>query len=270
MSDAPATDMPVPREEHAPPPPEWVDAVAQLFAFDVLTVRQKLMTISQKYYLEDAQGVPRFFVERPPRLHLQIALNLMVGVVRLAILIGMFTYFVRGGNIAIAVGVMMVTNVVLAVSQLLMAPYRHIEVFSDETQSWRVLTISQDNKLALWQSYTIYDAFGYTVAQLRRHTLWSLVRRRWRLESPDGELLGRVLEDSWIKALLRRYFGPMYGLLRTNFLFVLPTGEVAGRYDRQLTLLDQYVLDLSGDVDHRVDRRVAVAMAVLLDSAEGR
>lgn len=261
---------PPPELPPPPPPPEWVAAVAQVFAVDVLRMRQKLFTISQKYLLEDEQGTPRFFVERPPQLHLQIALNLVVGIVRLAILAAVVLYFLRSQDIIGCIVLLTVSNFVLGVAHLLMAPYRHIEVFTDESKAWRVLTISQDNKLAIWRSYTIYDAFGATVAQLKRHTLWSIVRRRWRLESPTGELLGHVLEDSWVKALLRRYFGPLYGLLRTNFLFMLPDGSVMGRYDRQLTILDQYVLDLSADAEHRVDRRVAVAMAVLLDSAESR
>lgn len=268
--NAPDEQAPPIPEAPPPPPPEWVEAVARVFAFDVLRVRQKLLTISQKYLLEDEHGTPRFFVERPPLLHIQIALNMTFGIVRLLIFIAVFVYFLQTRNVVACFAILMATNFVLALAQLLMAPYRHVEVFTDESQSWRVLTVSQDNKLAIWRSYTIYDAFGATVAHLRRHTLWSMIRRRWRLESPTGELLGHVLEDSWVKALLRRYFGPMYGLLRTNFLFTLPDGSTVGRYDRQLTLLDQYVLDLSADPEHRVDRRVAVAMAVLLDSAESR
>ncbi len=43
-----------------------------------------------------------------------------------------------------------------------------------------------------------------------------------------------------------------------------------GRYDRKLTLTDQYVLDLRPDAARLLDRRVALALAILLDTGESR
>jgi hypothetical protein len=45
---------------------------------------------------------------------------------------------------------------------------------------------------------------------------------------------------------------------------------VVGEFNRKFTLLDRYVLDLSRDEERALDRRVAVAMGVMLDTGERR
>ena len=77
-------------------------------------------------------------------------------------------------------------------------------------------------------------------------------------------------EDSMILSLVRR-FVPFMGLLRTNFIFQ-PAGsdKVIGEFKRKMTILDRYALDLSADRNRILDRRVAVALAVMLDTGERR
>ena len=58
-------------------------------------------------------------------------------------------------------------------------------------------------------------------------------------------------------------------LFRSNFDFLVD-GNVVGRMDRKFKLRDQYVLDLSGDTDRKVDRRVAIALAIALDALQNR
>jgi len=44
-----------------------------------------------------------------------------------------------------------------------------------------------------------------------------------------------------------------------------------GRYlNRKFTILDRYVLDLTVDKEHRLDRRIALALGILLDTGERR
>jgi hypothetical protein len=78
------------------------------------------------------------------------------------------------------------------------------------------------------------------------------------------------VEDSIVLSLLRRVLGPFFGLLRTNFVFQRPDGEVLGEFNRKLTLLDRYILDLTADAERVFDRRVALASGVMLDTGERR
>ena len=108
------------------------------------------------------------------------------------------------------------------------------------------------------------------LAEFRKNTLWNLVRRRWLVRDAAGMLICRVLEDSIILSLLRRLVGSLFGILRTNFIFLASDGRVIGRLNRSFTLLDRYVLDLSFDPERTLDRRLAVAIGVMLDSGERR
>ena len=54
-----------------------------------------------------------------------------------------------------------------------------------------------------------------------------------------------------------------------NFEF-LAGDRVIGAMDRKFKLRDQYVLDLSGDTDRTIDRRLAVALAIALDALQNR
>ena len=75
-------------------------------------------------------------------------------------------------------------------------------------------------------------------------------------------------EDSLLKALIRRF---ATRLLPLNFIFYLgQTDQVIGQFDRKFTLLDRYVLDMSLDVGGVLDRRVALALGVMLDTGERR
>jgi len=89
--------------------------------------------------------------------------------------------------------------------------------------------------------------------------------------SLEGAFEPRALQDSIVLALLRRILGPFFGFLRTNFVFVRGTdAEVFGELNRKFTLLDRYVLDLSADTARAFDRRVAVALGIMLDTGERR
>jgi hypothetical protein len=45
---------------------------------------------------------------------------------------------------------------------------------------------------------------------------------------------------------------------------------VLGEFNRKLTLFDRYVIDVRGDVEGILDRRVALALGVMLDTGERR
>jgi hypothetical protein len=45
---------------------------------------------------------------------------------------------------------------------------------------------------------------------------------------------------------------------------------VIGEFNRKFSLFDKYVLDMSADRSLELDRRMAVALAVMLDTGERR
>lgn len=75
-------------------------------------------------------------------------------------------------------------------------------------------------------------------------------------------------------SLLRRMFGPSFGFLRTNPILIVPESDgiaiARGEFNRNFTLFDRYVLDLTRDHPRMIDRRLGVALGVLLDTGEHR
>jgi hypothetical protein len=84
-------------------------------------------------------------------------------------------------------------------------------------------------------------------------------------------LAGIAAGGVWLFLLVSRLLGPMLGFLRTNFVFHRAGSDrVIGEFKRKLTLFDRYVLDLTADRERAFDRRVALALGVMLDTGERR
>ena len=102
----------------------------------------------------------------------------------------------------------------------------------------------------------------------------SLIRTAWHVGGPDEQEIALARERSAAGAIARRVvdFVPYVGgyiPIPYNFE-ILIDGEVAGNMDRKFKVRDQYVLDLSGDREKKLDRRLAVALAVGLDTLQNR
>ena len=126
----------------------------------------------------------------------------------------------------------------------------------------------------LARTYTVVTASGLTLARLRKEYIHNVFRKRWYVETPAGQRTAMAIEDSIVLSLLRRVLGSLFGLLRTNFIFVhvdpMAGGAVFGEFNRKFTIFDRYVLDLTSDPEQRLDRRVGLALGVMLDTGEGR
>lgn len=158
---------------------------------------------------------------------------------------------------------------------------RNITVYDDDSKQSPVLYIDQTH---FWEfgrrEYIVYEAGGEAIAGFDRNNWTSLFRRGWDILDPSGNLIGKAREDSVALAFVRRIidFIPFVellgGIIKTDFhLFrVNAEGEEEkiGSFDRRLTLADKYVLNLSGDPERTLDRRTALALGVLLDTAEKR
>ena len=87
-----------------------------------------------------------------------------------------------------------------------------------------------------------------------------------------GSNLARRLIDLGAQVQLVDSLIPEYGgwiPIPYNFDFLID-GAAVGGMNRKFKLRDQYVLDLSGDTERKIDRRVAVALAIALDALQNR
>lgn len=235
-----------------------------------------MLRISQKYDVSDAQGNKIVFVERPAHLlhNLGALLAGLVAGTAVGVGFGLLSETVNGSApdgvfVALAMLGFLAAFIVVAVA---LSAKRHVTFYRDPSKRAKLLDVLQDKK---WQpitaTYTVRDASGRTIALLAKNHLYNLLRKRWYVKAPDGTTLYLAKEDSVILSLLRRILGPLFGILRTNFIIVHADSEdVVGEFNRKFTILDRYVLDLKADRIRVLDRRVALALGVMLDTGERR
>ncbi|HXE57338.1 MAG TPA: hypothetical protein VNK43_05010 [Gemmatimonadales bacterium] len=244
---------------------------------DVFLLRQEHLAIDEKYHVRDEQGRTLFYVERPRHLLRNLA-ALLAGLMVGGVALGLLGWLLEATRelpmlqlvlLPAGVGGTLVTIGVVAAA---LSRKRHVTFYRGGPEGEPLLDVLQNEKVFFVNaSYTVRDPDGRPLALLRKNYLYNLVRKRWWCYAPDGRLLCEAKEDSVILSLLRRFLGTFFGLLRTNFLIVDPgRDEVLGELKRKVTILDRYVLDLRPDRARRLDRRVALALGVMLDTGERR
>jgi uncharacterized protein YxjI len=161
------------------------------------------------------------------------------------------------------------------VRQKKMAIKEHIKFFADDGETQELFHIQARTWLDTGGSkYDVVDVQEGTIGLLEHQFKQSLLRSTWRLSNAAGEEVAVARERSQVMAILRRAvdFVPDYGgLIPIPYNFDILAGEQAiGRMDRKFKLRDQYVLDLSGDHERKLDRRLAIALAIGLDTLQNR
>jgi len=244
------------------------------FERDRFLLRERVLTITSKYEVWAEDGTPILYVERPTypvRTFLAYVLAALAGLIVMAWTARLASAAPGStGPLLAIVGWTAIAATFLVVS-MSARPLRHVTVYRDESRRETLLRVLQDQRIAvLTRTYTVKSATGETLARLRKRYLHNILRKRWDVLTPEGDRIAIAIEDSVILSLLRRILGTLFGVLRTNFLLLTPDGEVVGEFNRKFTLLDRYVLDLSGDPERRLDRRIALALGVMLDTGERR
>ena len=249
-----------------------------IFDRDVFLLRQKAMAINEKYAVSDEKGEQLLFIERPAHFFR----NLLALFAALATAVGVFV----GGSFGSAAlskagwpttaGIVAILSFFAAFAALIvvgvgLSKKRHITFYRGKQKGEKVLEILQWKKFEFFSTtFIIRDAKNTPLGKLRKNLFTNLIRKKWRLMTFGGRDILVAKEDSIILSLLRRLLGPMFGLLRTNYVFEDGAGKHVGEFQRKATILDRYALDMRADLNRNVDRRLALAVGVVLDTGERR
>ena len=160
------------------------------------------------------------------------------------------------------------------VRQRKLAIREDIRFYGDEGETQELFRIAARQWLDTGSSrYDVVAADGERIGVLH-HLLKSIVRTTWSVQDGNEQELAVARERSQVGAIARRlidFVPDVGGLIPIPYNFDLLRGdEVIGRIDRKFQLRDRYVLDLSGDPEQRIDRRLAIALAVGLDTLQNR
>ena len=161
------------------------------------------------------------------------------------------------------------------VRQKKLAIKEHIRFFADENETQELFHIQAQSWLDTGGSrYDVVDAHEGKIGLLHHVFGKSLLRSTWSVSNAVDQEVAIARERSQAMAIVRRVidFVPDYGgLIPIPYNFDILAGErVIGTMNRKFQVRDRYVLDLSGDTDRALDRRLAIALAIGLDTLQNR
>ena len=248
----------------------------EAFNRDIFLLRQKHLSVNQKYQVSDEQGNAILFVERPTYFFRTVFALLVAWIVMMGVYltgVALASASIQKGSVGGAMLlVILAAPVSFVVVAMALSKKRHVTFYRDESRTQKMFDVLQDKKVQFpMRTYSVRDASGRPLASFRKNYLYNIFRKRWEMRAPNGAVMCVAKEDSIILSLLRRVIGPLWGLLRTNFIITRGESDVVmGEFKRKFTILDRYVLDLTADRRRDLDRRLGLALGVMLDTGERR
>jgi uncharacterized protein YxjI len=153
-----------------------------------------------------------------------------------------------------------------------------IRFFTDESKTTELMRIKARQRFDPRARYDIVGADGTKIGEIQKVFGASLLRSTYTIYGGDGQELATVTEKNMWIALIRRLVGFIpYVENIANFLpipydFIFQRGgATVGEHRRQLwKLVDVYTIDMSGDPERAIDRRLVLALAVGMDALQAR
>ncbi|MFX0051690.1 MAG: hypothetical protein ACFE8U_10410 [Candidatus Hermodarchaeota archaeon] len=164
----------------------------------------------------------------------------------------------------------------------------HLHVFiGDPKTSPEIMTMKDNSWFDSWANFDILDnETNQNLGKAKRNFWSSIFLENWTIRDGTGKVVGKVKARSLIISLIRNVrwiigWIPIIGgvvehmswLIRLQFDIYLFNGGKhvkVGEFNRRVTIGDKYILDMTADNQRLFNRKFAVALAVLLDSAEQR
>jgi uncharacterized protein YxjI len=159
------------------------------------------------------------------------------------------------------------------VRQKRLAIKEDIRFFADETEATELFRIKARAVFEVRGRYDVTTPEGERIGVVQKVFGISLLRSTWRIYDAEEQQVALAQEKSIPLAVLRRVLDlvPYGNLIPIVFQFtILMDGREVGELRRPIGLRDRYILKLDGDPDRRIDRRVAVALAIALDALQSR
>jgi uncharacterized protein YxjI len=174
----------------------------------------------------------------------------------------------------LAVGETPAGGPVAFIRQKRMAFREDIRFFADEGETQELFRIKARRVIDIGGRYDVHDAAGQPIGVLEHQFRKSLLRSTWRLLTPDDQELAVAQERNAFLAIARRVvdFVPYGEWVPIPYDFLIHAGErELGHFTRKfLSIRDTYTLDLSGDQEKQVDRRLGIALGIALDALQNR
>jgi uncharacterized protein YxjI len=151
-----------------------------------------------------------------------------------------------------------------------------IRFYTDESKTTELMRIKARQRFDPRATYDVTGADGSKIGEIKKVFGASLLRSTYEVDSPAGSVQAK--EKSLIVALFRRlvgfipYVGDFADWLPIPYHFdFVRDGEVIGTHSRRIgKFRDIYDIDMTGDSERTLDRRLVLAIAVGMDALQAR
>jgi hypothetical protein len=153
-----------------------------------------------------------------------------------------------------------------------------IRFYADDSRSVELMRIKARQRFDPRARYDVRTADGSKIGEIQKVFGASLLRSTYRLYDARGVEVATAAEHSLPVALFRRavgfvpYLGNVADWLPIPYHFTFErNGVVLGTHRRHIgKLRDVYTIDMSGDPERSLDRRLILAIAVGMDALQAR
>ncbi len=153
-----------------------------------------------------------------------------------------------------------------------------IRFYADDTKQQELMRLKARQRFDPSARYDVTTSAGEKIGEIQKVFGQSLFRSTYTLYDAQGAETAKARETSLTVALIRRLIGlvPFIGGF-TDWLPIpyhfhfLRADEQLGSHSRQaFKFRDTYTIDLSGDPERTIDRRLILAIAVGMDALQAR
>jgi uncharacterized protein YxjI len=153
-----------------------------------------------------------------------------------------------------------------------------IRFYADDSKQTELMRLKARQRFDPRARYDITDAGGTKIGEIQKVFGESLLRSTYRLYDATGTEVASAREKSLPVALIRRFIGlvPFIGgftdwvPIPYHFEFRRGDAILATNTRSAFKLRDTYTIDLSGDPQRTLDRRLVLAAAVGMDALQAR
>lgn len=147
-----------------------------------------------------------------------------------------------------------------------------LRLFADEEKSQELMRIAARSIMDFSAAYDVYDsATNQKIGAFKRRGLKSsFVQDTWVLLDVNDQEIGMAQEDSALFGLLRRFVDWVTYLLPQKYHFTIGGQEVATYSQTKNPFSSKMDIEFNSTATVPFDRRLALALAMLLAAIEGK
>jgi hypothetical protein len=178
--------------------------------------------------------------------------------------------FLVSERLLLAAGIALALSGAFAAILAMLVPQTEVTVFEDAAMTKPAFSMHQATRYTFPAvEFAVRTADGRDIGHLRMSSFSRLAKHHWHLLDRDGTTeIGDAVEESLPRAIVRKFLGKFSSAYESN-LRIRAAGHDAGWIVRRPSeLTEARVLDVTLDAEKALDRRIALALALLVIAAE--